>query len=205
LSSLIQIPQYESDQKAHGHHVQHDEEILSIWWQEKVLSQAEIERYKDKENCKTDTEKNYYRTIRDSGLEAKAEGRTLFTYVAEDQFVPDEKTNKVAEEAFETMYIMADLNPPVVLFTIKHCQEDGTLVVYPDFNDITANPYFLEIDTDSRRMFDYGIRNLSEIHADDEKEEDHLVKKVSGSDIRSRESFHAKLINRCSHGSRISE
>jgi hypothetical protein len=51
--------------------------------------------------------------------------------------------------------------------------------VYPDFNDITANPYFMEIDTDSRRMFNYGLQNLSEVHADDEKEKDHhLVKKV---------------------------
>jgi Meckel syndrome type 1 protein len=41
--------------------------------------------------------------------------------------------------------------------------------VYPDFNDVQANPYFLEIDLDSRRMFDYGIKNLSENQDEDGK------------------------------------
>ncbi|KAG4077351.1 hypothetical protein HA402_009752 [Bradysia odoriphaga] len=63
---------------------------------------------------------------------------------------------------FETMYIMADLAVETVLFTISWRSRDGLLIVYPDFNSMSANPYLQEIDSDSKHMFHYALENVSE-------------------------------------------
>lgn len=65
---------------------------------------------------------------------------------------------------FETMYIVADLETEIVLATIKYRAHDGLLIVYPDFNDIEINPYFREINSDSRHIYQYAIQNLSSDH-----------------------------------------
>lgn len=62
---------------------------------------------------------------------------------------------------FENMFIMADLNPEIILFTLKYRKRDGLLIVCPDFNDILINPYYIEVDSDSRNMYHYGMRNIS--------------------------------------------
>lgn len=38
---------------------------------------------------------------------------------------------------FQTMFILADLDPPNVLFLIKYRKDDGLLLVFPDFNEVS--------------------------------------------------------------------
>ena len=61
-----------------------------------------------------------------------------------------------------SMHIMADLGIEVLLFTLNWRENDGTFLIYPDFNDIKSNPYYLEVDVDSRYMYHYSIENISE-------------------------------------------
>lgn len=80
---------------------------------------------------------------------------------------------------FKTMYIMADLDEEVVLFTIKWRSADRLLIIYPDFNEINTNPYFIEIDSDSRHMYHYGIKNLSKtVRNDWQLKELEMISKV---------------------------
>lgn len=61
---------------------------------------------------------------------------------------------------FENFYIMADLEPSTLLFTIKYRKSDNLFTIFPDFND-PVNAYFLEIDQDSKQIYYYFIENLS--------------------------------------------
>lgn len=62
---------------------------------------------------------------------------------------------------FETMHIMADLETETLLFTLKYRSDDGLLLIYPDLNSIEANPYLIEINADSRNLYQFAIENLS--------------------------------------------
>lgn len=62
---------------------------------------------------------------------------------------------------FECMYIMADLNEEIQLFSIKYRSSDGLLLIYPDLNNIDANPYLKEIIIDSRHLYQFAMENLS--------------------------------------------
>jgi hypothetical protein len=101
LSSLIQIPKYDNHIKFEDT-VENEEELITVGWQEKIFSETEIERYKNKENCKTDVEKNNYRIIRDNNLHDEARTRrTLFTYVSEDKYVPEDNGEHFSKKSFE--------------------------------------------------------------------------------------------------------
>lgn len=58
------------------------------------------------------------------------------------------------------MYIMAELEKEIILAIIKYRPNDGLLIVYPDFNNIEINPYFKEINSDSKHIYQYSIENL---------------------------------------------
>jgi hypothetical protein len=73
------------------------------------------------------------------------------------------KSFKNNEHNFIKMFIMADLEPSTLLFTIKYRKSDGLFLVYPDFND-SENPYFLEIDQNSRQIYTFHMENLSLIN-----------------------------------------
>ncbi|XP_055304970.1 tectonic-like complex member Mks1 isoform X2 [Sitodiplosis mosellana] len=62
---------------------------------------------------------------------------------------------------FECMYIMADLKKEILLFSIKYRSSDGLLLIYPDLNNIDANPYLKEIVFDSRNLYQFAMENLS--------------------------------------------
>lgn len=62
---------------------------------------------------------------------------------------------------FECMYIMADLSEEIQLFSIKYRSNDGLLLIYPDLNNIDANPYLKEIIIDSRHLYQFAMENLS--------------------------------------------
>lgn len=59
------------------------------------------------------------------------------------------------------MYIMAELEAEILLFTLKYRSNDGLLLIYPDLNSIEANPYLIEINADSRNLYQCAIENLS--------------------------------------------
>lgn len=85
---------------------------------------------------------------------------------------------------FESMYILAELEQELQLFTIKYRSADGLLLVYPDFNNIDVNPYLKEINLDSRHLYQYSIENLSnELQNDDwllKTDIDAIANKVGG-------------------------
>lgn len=64
-------------------------ETHTVQWQEKRLSQKEIDFYNDQENCETDIHKEYHRLIKINGLHD--ENRMydkIFTYVPDDCYAP---------------------------------------------------------------------------------------------------------------------
>lgn len=77
----------------------------------------------------------------------------------ESEFVASRYKNG---NSFECFYIMADLDPVTLLFTIKYRKSDNLFLIYPDFNE-PSNSYYLEIDQDSKQMYSYHIENLSAI------------------------------------------
>lgn len=64
-------------------------------------------------------------------------------------------------DQFECMFIMANLEEEILLFTIKYRSSDGLLLIYPDLNNIDINPYLKEINSDSRNLYQFAIENLS--------------------------------------------
>lgn len=64
-------------------------------------------------------------------------------------------------DQFECMFIMANLEEEILLFTIKYRSSDGLLLIYPDLNNIDINPYLKEINSDSRNLYQFSIENLS--------------------------------------------
>lgn len=145
---------------------------LNISWQEKVFSQYEIDYYGVKNNCITDLQKNYHHIIKSTGLSEQRKNDKIFTYTTADNYSPDEEIFDMAkqatrqridqdENAFESMYIMADLDSEVLLFSLRWDATEKLLLIYPDFNCMKINPYYKEIQGDSRQMYHFGIKNLS--------------------------------------------
>lgn len=155
--------------------------ILSVDWQQKFFSAKELSRYLDSEKCQTDLHKRYHlqctsRSDRDEPL--------IFTYIAEDDFVPSAECvaanqehfsgfTKVSSQAqqrpkgdddYVIMRVMADLieNVETVLFTITWKANERLLLVFPDFNNLLTNPYVKDIDSDRRQLYRYSIENISE-------------------------------------------
>lgn len=62
---------------------------------------------------------------------------------------------------FETYYVMVELNIDIVLIVIKWRKADGLLVIYPDFNNIHHSPYLLEVDADTKQMYNFSVENIS--------------------------------------------
>ena len=103
--------------------------------------------------------------VQDEVREAK--GNFIFTYIQEDNFVPsvdttnESKTIKDKEEFCEVMYIYAALKPDTQLVVLKWYNRDRLLYIYPDFTVSHNQPYFIEIDSDYRHLYSYGIEDNS--------------------------------------------
>ncbi|XP_062565786.1 tectonic-like complex member Mks1 [Armigeres subalbatus] len=171
IYSLIEIPQFDQSCEANlfEEPSNNAEEEMQIGWQEKVFSQNEVEYYSVRENCSNDLQKSYHNTIKSTGLADRENRGKIFTYTTTDNYAPDEELCMAArgirpgadqEDEYETMFIMADLDSEVVLFTIKWNSKENMLLVYPDFNCMAINPYYKEIQGDSRQMYHFGIQNL---------------------------------------------
>lgn len=109
-------------------------------------------------------QKDYLQIIREKNLNTDAKkAQKLFTYITDDLYVPsieiESKNEKLNTKKYEIMYIMADLQEETILFTIKW-HTDGLILIYPDFNDLDDDPYLIEIDSDSRHMYQYAIENI---------------------------------------------
>lgn len=110
-------------------------------------------------------------------------------------FFPDQINDDEIQRArfknlgqFECMYIMADLSEEIQLFSIKYRSNDGLLLIYPDLNNIDANPYLKEIIIDSRHLYQFAMENLSMDYCQNEviqlkSDIDSLANKVSYDDI----------------------
>ncbi|XP_055628149.1 tectonic-like complex member Mks1 [Toxorhynchites rutilus septentrionalis] len=173
IYSLIEIPRFDSsiDEEPLEEPSNSEEEHLDIAWQEKVFSKSEIDYYSARDNCHTELQNAYYHKIKSSRLtEQKSRGK-IFTYTAADNFALDEelcatignKTVHLDDEKLnmETMFVMADLDTEELLFSLAWNSTENVLFVYPDFNCMKINPYYKEIQGDSRQMYHFGIKNLS--------------------------------------------
>lgn len=87
---------------------------------------------------------------------------------AVDGLIPEQTANDEIQrfrfknlDLFESMYIMADLQDEIPLFSIKYRSSDGLLLVYPDLNNIDVNPYLKEINFDTRNLYQYAMEDLS--------------------------------------------
>ncbi|XP_021704143.1 Meckel syndrome type 1 protein isoform X2 [Aedes aegypti] len=172
IYSLIEIPQFDQSSEASlfDEPSSNAEEQLDITWQEKVFSQYEIEYYGVKENCSSDLQKRYHNAIKSSGLADRENRGKIFTYTTDDNYAADDelclatRVNRSPvepEDDYESMFIMADLGAEIVLFAIKWNAKENMLLVYPDFNCMAINPYYKEIQGDSRQMYHFGIQDLN--------------------------------------------
>ncbi|XP_065095010.1 tectonic-like complex member Mks1 [Ochlerotatus camptorhynchus] len=172
IYSLIEIPRFDQSNEVDPFEAQSNnaEEQLDITWQEKVFSKYEIEYYSIRENCTTDLQKSYHHTINASEFTEQEKGGKIFSYTTADNYALDDEfsvakravqSRSEQEDCFENMFIMADLDTEVVLFTLKWNSKENILLVYPDFNCMSINPYYKEIQGDSRQMYHFGIKNLS--------------------------------------------
>lgn len=160
-------------------------ESHTMRWQEKRLSRTEIEQYSEPNMCKTDIQKEYLLKIREHNLNgATKKPDKIFTYTTDDCWQPNntdvqaksDRTSKMVDANVDRMYIMADLQEETILFTIKW-QSNGLLTVYPDFNDLAKDPYLIEIDADSRHIYQYAIEIVSQTEL---KEDDGAAAHVDG-------------------------
>lgn len=90
MNTLIKVPKYLHNKSVKNKQLnESDDEVEShlIGWQEKRLSQKEIEKFADTENCQTDAQKEYHQTIKRYGLNSDERPlNKIFTYVSEDSF-----------------------------------------------------------------------------------------------------------------------
>ncbi|XP_055842045.1 tectonic-like complex member Mks1 [Episyrphus balteatus] len=183
INSLLNLPKF--DVKSGGSVVAKSEgttdkdnclKVLSIKWQQKIFSAHEIEFFSDINNCITDVQKSYHELILENQNEQQdslcISNEPIFTYVDEDNFIP-ESEKITSENALQgtndssndkdivQMYVYASINPNTILVSLRWHKTEKTLHIYPDFNNFRENPYFIEIDTDYRHLYAYGIENTS--------------------------------------------
>lgn len=167
--------------------------VVTIKWQQKLLSPSEYELYSDLKNCTTDQQKKYFEIINAerkslSGRDRKQAGKKkrqrkqtkpadddireaklnfIFTYIHQDNFVPnsdatkDSKNEKDKDKASAEMYIYAALKPDTQLAVLKYYDRERLLYIYPDFTVSQNQPYFISIDSDYRHLYSYGIEDNS--------------------------------------------
>lgn len=111
---------------------------------------------------------------------------------------------QIGNDEFTRMFVMADLEPTILLFIIKYRKSDGQFIMYPDFNS-SINSYHLEIDQNSKQMYTYFMENLSKTSDEASKslkqkqqleelqdESSELIKKIIGMSIKDENFFAPK-------------
>lgn len=196
INSMLKLPKF--DRSEDHEDVENPTDIAIIEWQQKVFSARERKLFADGDRCQTDLHKRYHQQCLLDVDDRDRHNTILFTYIADDEFVPSKKCvlanpehlssagskTGCSHERVQIMHVMADLMETVetVLFTIRWYPDAGALLVYPDFNGFDDNPYFKEIDVNSRQLYRYCIENLSKPTAFDERDcrssDSHLNSKV---------------------------
>lgn len=164
-----------------------EDKIVHIKWQQKLFSATECELYSDLKNCTNEQQKKYHEMLKSKDKdkkqskkkrrkqhkveedEDKDKGNFIFTYVQEDNFMPPDELNRnisgkmkeYVEEPVEQMFVYAALKPDTLLVALKWFSQDGLLYIYPDFSEAQNLPYFIEIDSDYRHLYSYGIEDIS--------------------------------------------
>lgn len=167
---MLRMPQFD-------HAIEDDDnetETLIIQWQQKFFSARENALYSDSKNCQTDLHKRYHQQCHETDAR-EMENHHLFTYIADDDFVPNKSSvaanpehfwgpNDTRNEHCQVMFVMGDLyeSAETVLFKMTWNSSERTLKVFPDFNDFDADPYYKEIDLDIRQLYRYSIEHISQ-------------------------------------------
>ncbi|KAF5281360.1 hypothetical protein FQR65_LT14758 [Abscondita terminalis] len=125
-----------------------DDQIIS--WQQKVFGKFERNFYRDKRNCHNDLEKKYHEEV----SKGVRDDYIIFSYVNGDEY--SDGTDG------EVMHFMADLNDfePTLLCTIVYDDTRHLFTIFPDFTQ--SEPYSLQIETDTKKIFQYYIEDASE-------------------------------------------
>ncbi|KAM7349084.1 Meckel syndrome, type 1 [Cochliomyia hominivorax] len=177
----------ESFHKASEDSSKDENEIVLIKWQQKIFSANECELYSDLKNCTSDQQRKYHETLKSKEKDRKQtkkkrrkqtkpddeesteKGNFIFTYVQEDNFIPPDELNKnvngkmgsFLDQSFEQMFVYAALKPDTQLVVLKWFSQDRLLHIYPDFSDCQDQPYLIEIDSDYKHLYSYGIEDVS--------------------------------------------
>ncbi|GLH11297.1 Meckel syndrome type 1 protein [Gryllus bimaculatus] len=102
------------------------------------------------------------------------------------------KTNHFLQCSFQSFYILADLSPKesseqedwigrseYVLCTIKYDTDSNIVYVTPDFSSPALNgqstPYYIEVDGDSRNVYQYWLEHASESLVEEDKEKEEAI------------------------------
>lgn len=91
LHSFVKVPKFNAEQLTDAEDL--DEiEFYNFRWQQKRFNDAEVQRYSDADNCKTDTEKRYHQQVTGDAQYAADSAdatvaRKVFSYVSDDKFV----------------------------------------------------------------------------------------------------------------------
>uniref|UniRef100_A0A1I8PR65 Meckel syndrome type 1 protein n=1 Tax=Stomoxys calcitrans TaxID=35570 RepID=A0A1I8PR65_STOCA len=112
-------------------------------------------------------------------LDETVESRNMiFTYVQEDDYQPQDDDKALKEQQlgqpFEVMYVYAALNPDTQLLVMKWFYEQHILYIYPDFNNFQLEPIYIELDTDYRHLYAYGVEDVSKKLLISKKEDEFL-------------------------------
>ncbi|KAK7789454.1 hypothetical protein R5R35_012650 [Gryllus longicercus] len=102
------------------------------------------------------------------------------------------KTNHFLQSSFQSFYILADLSPKesseqedwigrseYVLCTIKYETDSNIVYVTPDFSSPALNgqstPYYIEVDGDSRNVYQYWLEDASESLVEEDKGKEEAI------------------------------
>ncbi|XP_065364439.1 tectonic-like complex member Mks1 [Calliphora vicina] len=165
-----------------------DSKTVLLKWQQKLFSASECELYSDLKNCTSEQQKKYHEMLKEKDRnkkqtkkkrhrkqakteseDANIKGNFIFTYVHEDNFLPTNELDKNmsgkmkqhVDEPFEQMFVYAALKSDTQLVVLRWFNRDKLLYIYPDFTDLQNKPYFIEINSDYRHLYSYGIEDAS--------------------------------------------
>ncbi|XP_005179613.1 tectonic-like complex member Mks1 [Musca domestica] len=139
-----------------------------------------------KEKGKSSRKKRHKKSVKIDTPEVQASewNNIIFSYIEADHFQPKDDpvySSKVskklldATEPCESMYIYAALKPDTQLVAMKWFAKQNLFYIYPDFNQFDIQPYYIELDTDYRHLYVYGIEDISSKFKPEKKETEEFL------------------------------
>ncbi|XP_061386334.1 tectonic-like complex member Mks1 [Musca vetustissima] len=164
-----------------------DEKNCMTEQQRKYHQQLKEEERMAKDKGKLSRKKNRHKKAGKPEVnEVPVEGgqKIIFSYVVDDHFKPKDadvdssiisKNMLASIEPCEVMYIYAALKPDTQLVVMKWFGKQNLFYIYPDFNQFQIEPYYIELDTDYRHLYAYGIEDISVKLKPQKKEADEFL------------------------------